>query len=272
MMRDCDCVTFLQAVLPRLGLRWRGFRRVRRQVCKRLQRRLQALDLPDLAAYRVYLDTNAAEWTVLDGLCRISISRFYRDGAVFDRLGAVVLPHLAEGAQAQGRTTLHCWSIGCASGEEPYTLSLLWRLGVQPQFPNLSCRTLATDTSPHLLARAARGCYPASSLRELPAGWREVAFDPQEGDYCLRPQFREGVDFRQQDIRTVLPDGCFDVVLCRNLVFTYFDEAGQEAVLASICKQLRSGGVLVIGKQERLPDDPQSLAVWDEQLGIYRQR
>lgn len=271
-MTDRDCVTFLQDILPRLGLRWPGFRKVRRQVCKRLRRRLQVLNLPDLTAYHAYLDTDPAEWTVLDSLCRISISRFYRDRGVFDRLRDKVLPALARRAVTREAAALHCWSIGCASGEEPYTLSLLWRLAVQPHFPGLECHMLATDADAQLLARAAAGCYPASSLRELPEGWRTTAFRPQADDYCLQPRFRQGVDFQQQDIRTAAPDGTFDMILCRNLVFTYFDEPGQQQVLATIRERLRPGGILVLGKNEQLPAEGQELTPWDAHLRLYRRR
>ena len=101
-MRDTDCIAFLRGTLPAIGLEWRGFRRVHRQVCKRLGRRLAALGLADLQAYRVYLGADAAEWSRLDELCRISITRFYRDRAVFDALRERLLPALAQRA-ATGR-------------------------------------------------------------------------------------------------------------------------------------------------------------------------
>ena len=82
-MNDADCIRFLQWSLPRLGLRWAGFRRVRGQVCKRLRKRLAALGLNDLSDYRALLAADAAEWRQLDGLCRVSISRFYRDQGVW---------------------------------------------------------------------------------------------------------------------------------------------------------------------------------------------
>ncbi len=69
-MKDTDCVRFLQWCLPRLDLAWRGFRRVRRQVCRRIQRRLGELDLADVEAYRGYLEGEPDEWPRLDALCR----------------------------------------------------------------------------------------------------------------------------------------------------------------------------------------------------------
>lgn len=114
-MKDSDCVSFLQWALPRLGFRWPGFRKVRRQVCKRIDRRIGKLKLPGPAAYREYLEQVASEWDVLDQFCRISISRFYRDRRVFDHLRDTVLPELADAAMASGESVLRCWSAGCAS-------------------------------------------------------------------------------------------------------------------------------------------------------------
>src|SRR5574341_1404341 len=127
-MRDPDCVAFLQWVLPRLRLRWPGFRRVRRQVCKRLDRRLRELGLSGLPEYRSYLEAYPSEWAGLDRLCWISISRFYRDKAVFQCLEREVLPQLAERASAGGEGEFRCWSVGCAAGEEAYTMAILWKL------------------------------------------------------------------------------------------------------------------------------------------------
>ena len=269
-MKDSRCVAFLQQVLPQMGFRWPGFRKVRRQVCRRLGRRLQTLNLADLNAYRVYLETHPAEWIVLESLCRISISRFWRDRGMWEVLGESVLPALARNALIRGDTALHSWCVGCASGEEPYTLNLMWQLAIQPQFPGLSCRILATDIDPHLLQRARNGCYPASSLRELPAAWRELAFDERENDSCLRPEYRLAVTFQAQNIRTDTPAELYDLVLCRNLVFTYFDEPNQRQVLARLCEQLRPGGALVIGKTEHLPAEIEGLTTWDNQVRIYR--
>lgn len=204
-MRDSDCVDFLRWALPRLRLRWEGFRRVRRQVCRRVARRLRELDLADPDAYRAHLESHADEWAVLDSLCTASVSRFQRDRAVFEALAADVLPRLAEAAEAAGRHTLRCWSAGCASGEEPYSLAILWSLELARAHPALRLCILATDVDAALLSRAERGVYPASSLRELPAAWRAAAFEPLTDGFALRPRFRVGVELRRADLRGPAP-------------------------------------------------------------------
>jgi chemotaxis protein methyltransferase CheR len=251
-MRDPDCVGFLQWALPRMGLRWQGFRRVRGQVCKRIGRRLRALGIVDLGGYVRYLEEKPEEWRVLEGLCRVSISRFYRDRAVFDALADPVLPALAAEASRDGERRLEAWSAGCAAGEEPYTLALVWQLAVAARVPGTSLRILATDADPNAVQRAASACYQASSLKELPAPWRDAAFEPAGGLHRLRPEFRGQVELRCQDIRTAMPDGPFDLVLCRNLVFTYFDEPLREQVARGLVSRLRPRGLLIVGAHEVL--------------------
>jgi len=108
-MKDAQCVAFLQQTLPRLGMRWAGYRKVRRQVCKRIDRRLHALGLADIESYAGYLETHPEEWESLDAFCRISISRFCRDRGSFDRLAQEVLPRLAQGVSgALGRNPTPC--------------------------------------------------------------------------------------------------------------------------------------------------------------------
>jgi len=250
-------------------LRWAGFQRVRRQVCKRIDRRRQALGLADITAYRGYLAAHPAEWHVLDGLCRITISRFYRDRAVFDRLRQDIMAGLACAARA-AEGTLRCWSAGCASGEEPYSLALIWALELAPRFANLACAIIATDLDSALLRRAERGCYPRASLRELPAAWIDAAFHRQDRLYCLSEAVRAPVSFRHQDIRIAMPSGPFHLVLCRNLVFTYFDAALRRHMLARIAAVTAPGGVLVLGRGETLPEPADRFLPLDRALGLYR--
>jgi chemotaxis protein methyltransferase CheR len=269
-MTDAECVAFLQWALPRLRLRWPGFRKVRRTVCKRIDARLRALGLSGAAAYRAHLEAAPPEWAVLEGLCGITISRFYRDRGVFDFLGDAVLPELARAARARGAPRLAAWSIGCASGEEPYTLMLIWRLRVQPLVPDVDLRVLATDVDAAVLERARAGCYGWSSLKDLPAEWPALAFERAGDRWCLRPAFRAGVELLRQDVRTALPEETFDLVLCRNLVCTYFDEPLQRATFARVLDRLGAGGGLVIGKGERLPAGAPGLAPWSAPHGVYR--
>lgn len=265
-MDDQECVRFLQWALPRLRMRWAGFRKVRRQVSRRIDRRLRELELPDVAAYRSYLEERHQdiddEWRILDSLCRITISRFYRDRGLFDQLADVVLPELAEQAMTQGRPGLRCWSTGCASGEEVYTLRILWNLRLQPRHRQLGLHVLGTDTDSFLLERAKVGLFPWSSLKELPNEWLALAFDREGTQYRLRDRYRDSVQFQLSDLRQEAPDQTFDLVVCRNLAFTYFEETQQHQVLARIGEHLHPGGALFIGVHEQLPPGVGGFSPW----------
>lgn len=264
-MQDFECTEFLRWALPRLHRRWDGFRKVRAQVCKRMDRRCRTLGLAGPRAYRDYLERHPAEWGRLDRLCPVTISCFYRDKAVFDFIGRVLLPRLAQAPE------LRALSIGCASGEEPYTLSLAWHFLVAPTRRDTALHIVATDVLPEMLERARAACYPASSLKLLPAAWRDPAFKSVAGRYCLRAPYREGIEFVQQDVRAALPEGMFSLILCRNLVFTYFDEDTQREILARLLDRLAPGGALIIGRREILPPGSPGLTPWPgaEKLGIF---
>jgi len=269
-MNDRDCVEFLQWSLPRLRMRWQGFRKVRRQVCKRIDRRLRELGLADVAAYRMFLETNDAEWALLDSLCNITISRFYRDREVFRFLEQEVLVALTEDALARGESELRCWSIGCASGEEPYTLALLWDLATGRRFPSLSLTILATDADPATIRRAEQGFYRSGSIVGLPAEWSARAFSRKGELYCIGDEERSRVAFLVQDIRKAAPEDRFHLVLCRNLAFTYFEPALQQEVLDRISERIFPGGAFVAGMHESLPAGYRGFKPWPGGQGIYR--
>lgn len=226
------------------------------------------LRVPD--DYRRYLETHPDEWQRLDSFCRITISRFYRDRRVFDILARNGLPELIRLSRSRGERLIRAWSAGCGAGEEAYTLTLIWALAIAPQNPDMAFELTATDADPHQIARARRGCYPASSLKELPPFWRDLAFNQDQEGYCIKPEYRLGVNWTVQDMRQTMPDGPFDLVLCRNLAFTYFSTALQRQILRRLDARLTTGGLLVIGVHESLPELPTHWSSWVPGLPIYR--
>jgi chemotaxis protein methyltransferase CheR len=272
-------------------MRWAGFRKVRGQVCKRIAHRIRDLGLDGFTDYRRHLEAEVEEWVCLESLCRVTISRFHRDRGVFELIRDRLLPELAEAARMEvaatgpphstalgphesvtppSQATVEGWSAGCASGEEPYTLSILWGVFVQDRFPDVRLRVLATDAHEVLLDRARAGCYLPSSLRELEPELLRAAFHAVGGELSLRPSFKDGVTLSRQDIRSGMPEGPFHLVLCRNLVFTYFQGALQATLLEKILDRLRPGGYLVVGAHERLPPGNWPLAPFGAGKPVFR--
>ncbi len=269
-MRDEQCVAFLQWALPQLRMRWLGFRKVRGQVCKRLQKRIKQLRLEDVQAYRSYLALHPEEWQNLDAIARITISRFYRDKGVFEYLTKEGLPTLAQMARTRGAEHFRVWTAGAGAGEEPYTLAIIWQLRLHSSFPDLDLTIVATEADANQYRRGLEARYPHSSLKDLPAEWLDTAFTFRAGQYCLKSEYRRPVAFRMEDLRESAPAGPFDLVLCRNLAFTYFDKDLQHTTLERIQTTMHPGAALVLGTHERLPEGSIAFCAWPEHLPIYR--
>jgi chemotaxis protein methyltransferase CheR len=125
------------------------------------------------------------------------------------------------------------------------------------------------DADPYLLERAHHACYPASSLRDVPDSWL-AAFERFDDEHCLRANYRTPVRFLRRDIRHALPENRFDLILCRNLVFTYFEIAIQAAIARRLIERLVAGGMLLLGIHESLPESVPMLV--QERPWLYRKR
>jgi chemotaxis protein methyltransferase CheR len=218
-----------------------------------VRRRIAALGVNGFAAYRERLEGDPQEWQALDRFCHITMSRFFRDRGIFNCLRTSILPAIAECARLERRPA-RCWSAGCASGEEPYSIRFLWDLGVSCAGPNTGMSIVATDINDALLARAREGCYGRTSLREIPPKLIPHAFERVGPRFCVQHQHREGVMFLKQGLRSGAPSGPFDIILCRYLAFTYFARSLQQKVLGLIAERLIPNGFLVVGSHEQLAD------------------
>ncbi len=260
-----NCTEFLQEVLPQLRMQWKGFRKVRRQVCRRIAARMSELSLSTFDEYYRYLQENEGEWFHLDTLCRITISRFYRDGKVFDCIRHEVLPELKDRAFREKRTSVSCLSIGCASGEEVYSLSCLWH----SMDPNIDITITGIDVNENMLRRARNGVYEKQSFRDMPSVLLEQCFEHKNKKYFLKEVYRRGTSFICRDIREWLPEKTFDIILCRNLVFMYYDETLQKEMLLKILQCMHGGSFLILGNHEKLPVAVNDLKKYKGQELIY---
>jgi chemotaxis protein methyltransferase CheR len=251
-------------------MRYPGFHKVRKQVCKRIQHRIKQLKLSHAEAYQHYLETHPDEWLIVDKLCSVTISRFYRDKVVLEHISKEVFPELAQTAVTSGETIIRGWCAGCAAGEEAYSLVLIWDRLISRHFPKLDFQVVATDIDQIMLDHAISACYSYSSIKALPKEWVDIFFSQDEDVYCLDSPLRNKVIFIEQDIRLSLPTETFHIVFCRNLAFTYFDNKLQLEVLENIRNCLVDGGALIIGGHESLPKGYSGFCQWSGQRAIFR--
>lgn len=232
---------------------------------------MRDLGLDSYSAYRARLEGDPSEWHAFDECCHITISRFFRDRSLFEVVRGRLLPDIAARAKREGRDA-QVWSAGCASGEEPYTLRILWDFEVATTYPGVALSIVASDVDQAMLARAHVGCFQPTSLHELPPTLIEEGFDRLDSRYCVKTEHREGIEFLDQDLRTETPARLFDLILCRYVAFTYFAVPLQRKVLTSMLKRLRPQGYLVIGTHEQLPSDVAELAALDSAPQIFQKR
>lgn len=255
IMPDNDLgIRFLQWALPKLGYRWEGFRKPRNQVIKRIRHRIGELKLSGgYDDYREYLEIHSQEWETLDRLLNVTISKFFRDRKVWDFLRTQILPAVFQNTSR----AITIWSAGCCNGEEPYSCAMIGEQLSISSSASEKITILATDRNPEVLQRAKAGHYPAGALKELTNDEIDQFFhriEGQDDDYQIDRRIKKMVYFERRDIRKSLPPRKFDLVFCRNLVFTYFAKNEQSKFLDQMKPLLNSGGFLVIGSNEELPD------------------
>jgi chemotaxis protein methyltransferase CheR len=243
-----DFERFLKEVAPRLDLQWRRFKRG--GVKRKVERRIAELGLATFEDYLLEIKENPGEKSHLSQILTVTITRFFRDKKVFDILENSILPTRVE---HKGAGDFKIWSIGCANGEEPYSLSMLWEERIRKNFPRIRLTLLATDINENLLKRAGQGRYKKSSLIEIPESMLQRFFEIENGFYMIDPSIRESVEFKKHDIIHEEPFSGTDIIFCRNLVFTYFSKECQTKVLRKIAASLKENGCLIIGKDECLP-------------------
>lgn len=238
-------------LLDCLGLSWKGYRKVRKGVKRRLGRRLAALGCKDLRAYLERLERSGEERRRCERLMTVSISRFFRDACMWRVLREEILPAALE--IWPGR--LAVWSAGCASGEEVYSFRIVWKrfAATFPRAPEL--RLLATDLNPLYLERAKRGVYPESVLREVSERVRSDCFKAKgEGLYAVVPSLKEGIVWKAHDFLSGPPaDAPFHLLFLRNNLFTYYDPPLVEKGVERVKACLSPGGFLILGAHEKLP-------------------
>lgn len=217
---------------------------------RRIAVRMRARGVHTYDQYGAILDDDAAEVARLLDALTINVTSFFRNPETWEALASDALCDLWQ--TRQGR--LHCWSAGCASGEEPYTLAMLLtvlgeRLGAV--FPLDGVRIDATDLDEGALTTARAGEYPESATADMDAELRSRFFGAS-GPVSVPTAIRGAVRFLRHDLtRDPPPDPPYDVIVCRNVVI-YFDRPMQERLFHQFADALAPDGLLVLGKVETL--------------------
>jgi chemotaxis protein methyltransferase CheR len=205
----------------------------------------------DLPAYVALVRRDAAERRRLVQALTIHVSQFFRNPSCFQAIRQDVLPAILQEKRQRGARALRIWSVGCACGEEAYSLALLLVEAAPQALADYSCAVYGTDIDGGCLDAARQARYPAGSLTHVPPAWRQRHFAPREGRWELRAPVRDLVTFRRHNILDPPPFRRIDLVVFRN-VLIYMTPTLQERVLLALHEVLGPAGFLVLGKVEGL--------------------
>lgn len=213
---------------------------------RRLAIRIRATGHRDLASYVTRLAASDEEVGQLLCTLTIHVSSFFRNPATFESIRANVFPALFSTA---GSRRVRIWSVGCARGEEPYSLAILACEHLGRGRRGWDVQIHGIDVDDRVLTDAKAAEYSAAQLGEMAPALRERWFSRVGQRWRLAPEARRLVCFHRRDILMEPPGGSYDLVLCRNLLI-YLDREAQEATLGRFARALRPGGFLVLGRTE----------------------
>jgi chemotaxis methyl-accepting protein methylase len=212
---------------------------------------MRARGVHTYADYARVLDSDSSEYDRLLDALTINVTKLFRNWQVYETLAEHVVPTIWD---ADNRS-IHVWSAGCSSGEEPYSLAVLFhRYAALKRHLNQIRRldVLGTDIDRASLTAAERGSFPEAAFEETPAELRERYFSAAP-PYTIVGAVRHSVRFQRLDLLDQFPTTPrgFALIACRN-VLIYFDRETQEQLLARFHDALAPGGFLVLGKVETL--------------------
>jgi two-component system CheB/CheR fusion protein len=238
-------------------------------ILRRISRRMTVTHANNLRDYLDYVRVHPEEIQELVKAFLIKVTGFFRDPEAFDFLRWSVIPELVERASDNGRI-LRVWSAGCATGEEAYSIALLFADQLGPDFPEWSVKIFATDLATDAINFARRGLYPENVLSDLPGDYRERFFERIDHGYRISKTLRETVIFGQQDISRGVPFPRIDLVVCRNLLI-YLKPELQQTVLDLFAYSLhQTHGYLFLGTAETTRPTKALFELVNKKWKIYR--
>jgi two-component system CheB/CheR fusion protein len=236
---------------------------------RRIQRRmaLAAVQCDGIGGYLAMLREDANELDLLAKDLLINVTSFFRDPSVFALLAETIIPELIRSHAAD--QPLRIWIAGCSTGEETYSLAMLFREAIASQKSTAKLQFFASDVDPDAVARAREGLYPATIEADVSAERLARFFIKEDNGYRVLPELRASVVFTVQDVLADPPFSRLDLVTCRNLLI-YLRPEAQAKVISLFHFALRPGGILVLGSAETIGAVEGRFEVISKAARIYR--
>lgn len=236
---------------------------------RRIERRMGIHQINKIAIYVRYLRENPAELEILFKELLIGVTNFFRDVEVWDQLKNKVLPSLFENLP-HGQV-LRAWIPGCSTGEEAYSLAIVFKEAIEKAVPNksFSLQIFATDLDAAAIEKARKGSFPSNIVADVSHDRLNRFFIRSGEQYRVNAEIREMVVFASQNVIRDPPFTKLDILSCRNLLI-YLDPELQKKLLALFHYSLNSGGLLLLGSAETNAAQSDLFSTVDSKFRIYK--
>ena len=260
-------VAFLRA---RTGHDFSSYKRA--TVVRRVTRRMQVARLDSLGAYADYLQNTPEEAKELFSDLLISVTQFFRDPRAFEALAQrAIRPILDDQAEHDGAEGIRAWVVGCATGEEAYSLAMLFLEACEQHKLQVPLQIFATDLDEGALATAREGRYPKSIEGDVSEERLQRFFVDEGSHYRVRKEVRETVLFAHHSVLKEPPFMRLDLVSCRNLLI-YLERSLQQQLCSVFHYGLKEGRFLFLGSAETADTSGDEFGSLDRDARIYASR
>jgi two-component system CheB/CheR fusion protein len=236
-------------------------------VHRRIERRLRINRLQTLDEYCRLLERSSTELGTLYKDLLIGVTSFFRDTDAFESIQTQVIPEIV--SSAEPGAPIRAWVVGCSTGEEAYSLAMLFHEHMERTQTAIDVKIFATDVDKESIEIAAAGSFPESIAADLPTERLNRFFLKRDDRYHVVRQIREMVIFAHQNILRDPPFTRINLISCRNLLI-YFEPEVQQRVLSLFAFGLREGGYLLLGSSETVGELKDEFKRADERGKIYR--
>jgi chemotaxis protein methyltransferase CheR len=219
-------------------------------VYSRLGRRLRALNLTEFKQYLNHVVDDENERINFINALTTNLTHFFRERHHFEYLQNVYLPELIKG----NKKRIRFWSAGCSTGEEPYSLAMVWH-AIKNNYSPIDFKILATDLDTNVLTSCRTGIYTKDKLTPLTKSnlkWFKPSIECQPHELKINTELQTLIYFKTLNLIGDWPmKGPLDLIICRN-VLIYFDKPTQQKLVERFYQLLAKGGCLILGHSENL--------------------
>jgi chemotaxis protein methyltransferase CheR len=223
----------------------------------RLQRRINFLGIRTFEEYFDLLKFSPkgeSEKKYFYEAITINETFFFRNQPQLDALASQILPEIIQAKNAAGKNKIRIWSAASSSGEEAYSIAMIFQDLIKPRNPNIELEVFGTDINSAVIETASNACYKDYSIRNTQPYYLKKYFKMNNGAYEVHPDIKKMASFKIMNLydeAAIKSLFNFDVIFCAN-VLIYFDQASKTKVIANLYNALNKGGYLFIGYSETL--------------------